>query len=86
VLIPRRDHRRQLAMVPVMLALYLGCVLLWLVLAQVALSAGTIFYQAGLAAAPTEGGSQPATAGGARRRRHFLPSGTLLRWRKNLRT
>jgi hypothetical protein len=45
VLIPRRDHRRQLAMVPVMLALYLGGVLLWLVLAQVALSAGSIFYQ-----------------------------------------
>jgi hypothetical protein len=32
-------------MVPLMLALYLGDVHLWLVLAQVALSAGSIFYQ-----------------------------------------
>jgi hypothetical protein len=42
VLIPRRDHRRQLAMVP---ALYLGGVHLCLVLVQLALSAGCIFYQ-----------------------------------------
>jgi hypothetical protein len=34
-----------LAMVPVMLALYLGSVHLWLVLVQVALSAGFIFCQ-----------------------------------------